>query len=39
MNNRGSLLSYKELRSLIKAGKIEFTDAQKIVSTHLKKKL
>lgn len=39
IKNWGRLLSYKELRSMIKAGKIEFTDAQKIVSTHLKKKL
>lgn len=31
--------TYKELRSLIKAGKMGFSEAQKIVSTHLRKKL
>jgi UPF0176 protein len=36
---KSGFFSYKELRSLIKAGKMTFSDAQKIVRDHLTKKL
>jgi len=39
VQNGGSFLTYKELRSLIKVWKISFPEAQKIVSEHLTKKL
>lgn len=35
----GKIMTYKELRSLIKSEKMSFSDAQNIISLHLKKKL
>lgn len=38
-NTKYKVQTYKELRSLVKAGKMDFSEAQKIVTNHLRKKL
>lgn len=39
MNNGRNLLTYKELRSLVKNDRIPFSDAQSCVTEHLRGKL